>query len=134
MDNNKIDSSTTLVYRVACKDDVTAGMYSNGAALHVINYSDAHHPAPTDDSKLSYSWLAWKDRACFGFATIAQLRRWIYYDEWLRSLHEVGQALFVIEVPDKDFRAGHTQAIYLPDNAKVVEVRSILSLIEDSHD
>lgn len=134
MDNDKIDSPTSLVYRVACKDDVTSGMYANGAALQVINHSDTCHPAPAEDSKLSYTWLRWKGRACFGFGTIAQLRRWIYYDEWIRSLHDEGQALYVIEVPDEDFRFGYTQAIYLPDNAKVVEVRSILSLIEDNHD
>lgn len=132
MDNVKVDSSTSLVYRIACKDDVTAGMYANGAAYDVIEHSDINHPAPADDSRLLYSWWKWEGKAYFGFETVAQLRRWIYNDDWIRSFHDEGQALYVIEVPDEDLRVGHTQAIYLPDNAKVVEVRSLLSLIEDN--
>jgi hypothetical protein len=48
----------------------------------------------------------------FGFSSIDQLRSWIYKDDWLVGLHDIGMLLAVYICEDEDVLVGNTQAIF----------------------
>lgn len=78
---------------------------------------DYAHPLPVDDSGLTRAALGWLDlnraAARFGFTCLAQLRRWLFRDDWVRALSDYGCVLVEYEVDDRaEYFAGHTQVIF----------------------
>lgn len=127
-----------LIYRVE-SDDGT-GMYigQGGLTPMPMEFSE-HHPAPDEDSKLvnQINYIVRKEQGdveeaemvspwtfiskrgyFFGFDSQDQMRRWIYQDEWMKDLDDVGLHLTVYEVDPEDTVAGYTQAIFKRKNAR----------------
>ena len=100
---------------------VESGCCTEGGAL----VDRQAHPLPFEDSLLhSQPW----DSLCnddydlggrFGFAGMAQLRRWIYRDEWVQRLSDVGCELVEYEAYGECY-VGYTQVVF--DINEAVEV------------
>ena len=103
-----------LVYRI--EDEDGKGMYHSSKAIS-MEVDERKHKEPCSDSLLAPVWLSLstgsRETFVFGFASIEQLRNWVYDDDWLYKLHETGFILSVYDVPDKDVIAGHTQVMFL---------------------
>ena len=92
---------------------VAAAMY---ASWQDIEY-ETRHPGPLQDSLLRVNFEAARgpmnihsmDPFRFGFASMAQLRAWIYRDEWRDSLAREG-FLLNIYLPSEMY-VGNTQAM-----------------------
>jgi len=100
-----------LVFRVQTPKGV--GMYCSGArATGQMFDLDTYHPSPNNDGKLGDVWAELHNKVewRFGFASIDQLRMWIYRQEWRDSLHE--QGLYVSVISAEYVHVGETQAIY----------------------
>lgn len=101
----------TTVYRI--EDSEGRGMYYYRNTRNPISYEPARHPVPGCDSLLMASGfpLYGSQHLNYGFISIEQLRSWIYRDEWLLGLHELGYVLAVIE--SDEVYVGNTQAVFL---------------------
>ena len=75
-------------------------------------------------------WAATKadDGTRFAFASLEQLKNWIYRDAWRQRLQERGYHIKVYET--QDAIGGDTQAVFnaLADDIKVVETLDIVTL------
>lgn len=124
------------VYRIETKNGT--GMCGSGGIYNAAGsdaYSPTRHPGPHEDDKLHE---ATRDRMNgrmyfdyqpyhFGFASIDQLRNWVYKDEWLVSLHNDGHVLAVIE--SEDVIAGYTQAVFIrPEEYQKVSILEYFNL------
>ena len=120
------------IYRV--EDGDGWGMYSGNMSMGDLSpsgdQSSPRHPTPNNDSAIAEDYVNFC-RGCakerFGFATLAQLRAWIYKDAWLRTLDGWGYRLSIYEAP----RAivGNTQALFDLGSATLTSRRSLLTLI-----
>lgn len=111
-----------LVLRIEDKNG--DGMYRAGHAgpsawSNAIGYvqDDYAHPAPVDDSgfeALALEWLHVNPSAArFGFTCLAQLRRWLFRDDWVQALSNYGCVLVEYDVDERaEYFAGHTQVIF----------------------
>lgn len=120
----------TLVYRVENKDGI--GMYRGDAYNCTFKMYGQRHLAPSEDAELCDFWddtsLAERDALRFAFATIDQLRAWIYHIGWRRALHKIG---LVVSVYDAEFvHSGATQCVFKIATAKKVGELSLLALSE----
>lgn len=121
------------VLRIEAADG--SGMYLGGATSRArVNMNEPYaHPMPYDDSGLelqAFKFLVEKrDDAFFGFNSEAQLRRWVYRDEWVQALHEVGCVL--VEYDACEAYAGHTQVIFNKTTALRGAVKPLTSLIKE---
>lgn len=128
------------VYRIEHAES-TGGMYVGGRGLYDIAgsagddiYNNPRHPLPNEDSVLMASGIprnAWgiKDlqRLHFGFASVEQLRNWLYKDQWLVGLHDAGYVLAIIET--EEAYIGSTQAVFLrPDVYEKVSIKDYFKL------
>lgn len=121
------------VLRVECNG---AGMYMGAtrqAGIHMDD--DRAHPLPCEDSGMPEGAIQWlrkhghggSKRARFGFSSVAQLRRWIYKDEWIARLGAVGCEL--VEYDAGTCYAGHTQAMFDIHDAVVLSRKPLTSLL-----
>jgi hypothetical protein len=116
-----------LIYRIETESG--GGMYQGSyGALCPLTFDSARHPIPENDSLLmdnmscviereglppaTSAWSFIYGRYRFGFASVDQLRAWVYQDDWLVKLHLYGLRLAVYDVDDEDCVVGYTQAIF----------------------
>lgn len=119
-----------LIYRIEDVDG--GGMYrgDNSYANPVASSNSDRHPLPNDDSLLMDNisfrmdqdvdpcdrhqhWTYFlEDEFIFGFASVEQMRNWVYNDDWLVSLDHVGFNLTVYDVPENHICIGNTQAVF----------------------
>lgn len=125
----KVWGCKVLVYRI--EDVGGKGMYWCGLWDCAVGErgDTARHPCPEDDSRL---WQNYRKRpeGCivhfhFGFASIAQLRAWLYQDEWLERMHELGGVLKVYDVDDEHVVLGNAQVMFLKERASSYELWSL---------
>lgn len=119
-----------LIYRIEDADG--GGLYrgDNSFQNPVTSSSSDRHPLPNDDSRLMDSisfrmdldlgpderyqhWTYFlEDEFIFGFASVEQMRNWVYNDEWLVKLDTVGFYLTVYDMPEHHVCVGNTQAVF----------------------
>lgn len=111
-----------IIYRVESKRGT--GMYVNSSCWSVKEAMQEYerHPDPTQDAGLRDVWrdLYYGHESTlfsFGFATIAQLKSWIYRDDWRQILHDHGFAVYAYNA--KTYHLGDTQAIFIKDSLPV---------------
>lgn len=117
-----------------------AGMYMGATVEAGVRMSDERaHPHPEEDSGMPEGANEWlrahgcggTERARFGFTSVAQLRRWIYQDDWVNRLGKVGCELVEYEVGT--CYAGHTQAMFDIRDAVVVSRKPLTSLLTEGN-
>jgi hypothetical protein len=118
------------LYLIHKEGKTSVGMYRSVMAGALDD--TARHPTPSKDSGLiynGYDHYARTDRRDFyyGFSSIEQLRRWVYPDQWLRSLHEEG---YVLSTFQSLGYTGYTQAVAHKDHMEIIETTSLLDLIQ----
>lgn len=125
------------VFRI--EDERGAGMYRSGKSVIFsdICWPDRSHPSPWEDIPFGYSMRAY-DRPDivhhrFGFASLEQLRRWIYKDEWLVELHHAGYRLSIYEVDPYNVIIGESQCAFLFHSHIGVEYHSISTFFLPAH-
>lgn len=133
-------SQATTVYRIE-HAETKAGMYRlAGVDLYQIMTSygwdgdQDRHPSPESDSVLMQSGIpgnTWGlgeiSHLRFGFASVDQLRSWLYKDEWLLGLHNHGYVLAIIET--EEAYIGSTQAVFLrPEVYETVSIKEYFKL------
>lgn len=113
------------IYRIEDKEGY--GMYRSGRNLEYFFTSDRErHPQPHNDSLLCqefsiYSNLYFNSDGVpteeseyyFGFGSIQQLRNWIYKDDWLVELHNIGFMISEYTCEDNNAHVGYTQAVFI---------------------
>lgn len=106
------------IYRMQNEDG--EGMYRKSSVSEAIfgdTTNRSKHPSPKDDSKISKFWcdlsFLWAEKYYFGFASILQMRNWIYDDFWFDQLAEKGYHPYELEIEEEYVQIGNTQAIYL---------------------
>lgn len=98
------------------------GVYASGAFESVCDDDSVAHPAPWMDETLGYDRLTNRRDWYFGFASIEQLEEWFYNPSWRSMLAEdYGLRLAVYSLPAGSFRLGHKQAIFMREDARLVE-------------
>ena len=109
-----MDQTPTL-YRVAHVSTICEGMYRNGTACAHLNEID-RHPMPYNDMLLEgFYTRRFRDHMRFAFASLEQLRFWVYKAEVRERLAEAGYLIYQIEPEGErgiDWQIGDTQAIY----------------------
>lgn len=113
----KISATRRTLYRV--ENLRMEGIYVNGTAS-VIGIRDGfhgRHPSPFEDSALmadlenkglpSPTNREWR----YGFASLDQLRNWLYKAEWRSTLAFHGFFISIIDVSNLDCAIGDTQAM-----------------------
>lgn len=126
------------LYRIQGEDG-TGPYFSFPAKLAIENWmarmglecnaDHPNHPLPHRDSKLRdalYENDICVDDCLFGFESPEALRRWFFEDQVLKDLHEYGMSLAVYE---GDIYHGYTQSIIMKDTERLIETRSLLSLL-----
>lgn len=119
-----------LIWRI--EDENGEGMYRSssrnvGEVDDTESWSSARHPCPNFDDGLGWSDIDCDERDLwkFGFATLSQMRQWVYRAKWRRGLDEIGFSLVCYSVPDEFGRRSNFQAIFRADLAERVEVRQV---------
>lgn len=120
-----------MAYVWRIEDDDGAGMYQYDGLIEAAegelndNADKSVHPNPIWDTQLGFNelpnWMDWY----FGFATLSQMRQWVYKAKWRRKLRELGYLLVKYEVPDEGFRRSQYQAIFHKYSATIVERRAV---------
>lgn len=91
------------------------------------------HPIPQEDSGLTEAALGWwynnPAAARFGFESMAQLRRWLYRDEWVLALSDAGCELVEYETNGELF-VGYTQVIFNIRYATELSRKPLASILE----
>ena len=87
------------------------------------------HPSPWRDKGLGlacYTHIAYEQmlKYHFGFATLAQFKRWVFKKKWRINFHNAGLVLNCYKVPVRHSRIGDTQAIFKRKYAEIVATRS----------
>lgn len=115
------------------EDENGGGMYRGGGegfavvAADVGEFSGPRHPSPMWDYALGYYDIDGDERDYykFSFATLAQMRQWVYRAAWRRGLDELGYRLNCYEVPDEYARRSNFQAVFHEGHAKLIETRLV---------
>lgn len=117
------------VYRI--QDDAGIGFYRS-YYWRMDGKVTINHPTPDDDAKLCMvyedigrtDWLTGKSPVVrYGFATLTQMRQWVYKEEWRIAMHKHGFKVHVLDA--EQAWAGDTQAMYMPHNVTTLEILSI---------
>lgn len=111
------------IFRVELEDDPRYGLYSSNVSNELQELT-GRHIRPSDDSGLNGYWQ-FQDDVYFGFGSIAQLKAWIYRDDWRESLHAEGYHISVFEAQG---RIGNTQAIFQWNTRKEGHSLSLLEI------
>lgn len=120
------------------------GMYSVWYELDLGN-SDAHpcvyedslymenaekfNPALVDRRCGVLKWSTYPVGHRFGFESLDQLRRWIFNDDWIKKLSDVGCVLCVYEVPDIALIVGRTQVTFSFEMATLIERSPLANIL-----
>lgn len=129
-----------LIYRV--EDIRGLGIYTSGADDWLTKFDDKeNHPGPHRDARLK-DWFSpgplgmWYEHKSlsdwdirFGFASEAQLLKWLYKPIWLKQLAKAGMKLAIYDAPD--FRIGETQAVFDARTATLVETHDLTTIKAD---
>ena len=116
-----------IIYRI--ETEAGLGMYASGACfmreLHI-------HVTPRHDWKLWEALQVYADsnededvedalqEFRFGFSDLVQLRKWVYRDDWIGRMNEMGLVLVEYECEDWDVLEGYYQAVFKnPKQAKM---------------
>lgn len=117
-----------MAYIWRVEDEMGDGIHTHsdmeeitGARLMPMN----SHPSPDFDKVLGYFEKDNPDDWYFGFATLAQMRQWIRKKAWRVALKERGFVLNRYEMDNEDFSRSNFQAIFLKENARLVETRAL---------
>lgn len=95
----------------------------NGDIPREIYNSIDRHPNPKFDPELGFSYIKNPYEYCFGFATISQMKQWVYKSQWRKNLSNLGVLLNKYEVDVNYYRRSPFQAIFHKKHAKLVESR-----------
>ncbi len=118
-----------IIYRV--EDSDNCGMYSADISNNMFELQ-SRHPPPHDDVTLGPKWKVLtsdqKDPYRFGFASLEQLKFWIYMQEWRTELEAEGYRVSVYLVPSKFTMVGETQCVFLPEEATKLHTMSLLEI------
>ena len=106
-------------YSVRRGPGIGEGMYSSEAGLHACaSYETTRkHPAPWADTALNWDNIGYilgvpHGQCYFGFASLDQLKAWLYRQEWREHLHLNGFVVKVWDLPEEfDMRTGNAQAV-----------------------
>lgn len=120
-----------LIWRI--EDENGGGMYRGGCegfatvAADVSDWATDRHPSPLWDEALGFFDIDRDEREYwkFGFATLSQMRQWVYKAAWRRGLDDLGYSLVCYRVPDEFGRRSNFQAIFHSGRAERVEVRQV---------
>jgi hypothetical protein len=124
-----------LIYRI--EDEDAGGPYrGNNSDKNPFGSATAsdRHPLPADDSLLQDSirfrmerdlddvddchWSSFLEcEFIFGFASVEQMRNWVYNDTWLTRMDDNGFFLSVFDVPEDHICIGNTQAVFRRNHA-----------------
>lgn len=117
-----------LVYRIEMPSG--RGLYRCGLPCDDELEDDMRHPTPSDDAEL---WPYWKgmdyrerDQMRFGYATIAQLKSWVYKKSWRKKIKDHGLVVSVYRA--RFVRVGSAQAVFRLKTAKKIGEIDILDL------
>lgn len=104
----------TKIYRVHQEGDVHRGLYRCDTMVDMELQECIRHPTPDQDAALSDFWCSmdWLKQGnyYFGFKSIAQLKSWIYRQEWRDQLHLDNVVISIIECDEAHL--GDTQAVF----------------------
>ena len=97
---------------------IGAGMYASQGGLHACGSykSTMKHPGPWVDTALQWKNTEYmlgvpQDQCYFGFASLDQLKSWLYRQEWREHLHLNGFVVKVWDLPEEFMHAGDAQAV-----------------------
>lgn len=126
------------VYRIE-HEDSGIGFYNHGPVqseeMGRQLFDEMRHPMAFADSKLCRDadanehelLLVWR----YGFASIAQLRMWVYDDSWLEALHEDGFILREYRCEPDACLIGSTQVMFDKEVATEVAEHSLIDLVQE---
>ena len=120
-----------LIWRI--EDENGGGMYRGSGdgfarvAAECGDWASDRHPSPLRDAVLGFCDIDpdERDRWKFGFATLGQMRQWVYKAKWRKGLDELGYQLNCYRVPDGFANRSNFQAIFHEDHAVLVETREV---------
>ena len=103
-----------------------SGLYRSDTACVYLNDKN-RHPVPQLDEALGWYEIPGKERDMyyFGFASIEQLKFWIYQKECRELLHEEG---FKISVYEGNIKHGDTQAVIHIKGKTLVETLNLTEI------
>lgn len=113
-----------LVYRVQIPG-TKISLYHNNNMWDIKDcmQSSDRHPSPDQDAALSGPWYAlpYEQRKYyyFGFSTIAQLKSWIYQQNWRAKMDRAGFRVVVYDTTD--YLIGDTQAVFRMQTASTMQ-------------
>ena len=120
-----------IVWRLEDKNGV--GMYMNcklNRAYELagnFNCNDpSRHPSPMFDNKLGFDHIhpAEQDNYFFGFASLSQMKQWVYIPEVRRQLSLLGILLVKYNVPREYYRRSPFQVVFRREWATKVSSRA----------
>lgn len=122
------------VYRIV--DKKGRGLYRDLAEKIGMSLSASdEHPTPYMDSQLTREQqkkdLEFSDKR-YCFASIEQLKRWMYNDEWIKEAIQLKAKVYTFEVEAKYLAVGTTQAIFVQGKAKLVKKQTLDFLLEET--
>lgn len=118
-----------FIWRIENEDG--EGIYRGSTGLFNIDegstMTSARHPCPIYDNGLGWTDIDSSERELwkFGFATLAQMRQWVYKSKWRIGLDQLGFSLVRYRVPDEFCRRSNFQAIFHSGHVERVEVRRV---------
>lgn len=118
------------VYRV--ENSNGGGMYTETECTPSYEMiEEARHPTPDKDALLAPLWQIELETAnylrfSFAFASLEQLKFWIYREDWRKKLDENGFGVSVYETDSA--LIGDTQAVFLKSQAKLEYTLSLLEI------
>lgn len=122
-----------MAYIWRFEDDEGQGVYCfNVEEIGDITYAEyagfgvganAAHPMPPE------SWL-WDHQYYYGFASLEQARKWMYDDEWLERLEEVGVMLVKYSARKQFIKKNDHQVAFFRDKARIIRQHKPTELLE----
>lgn len=123
--------NTTIIWRL--EDEGGRGIYAYDYFDEATNYektgadgcAGSPHPTPSNDPALGWYDIpdCDRDHYHFGFATLSQMRQWVYKAVWRRKLSDMDILLNKYEVPAEFARRSNFQAVFWKDKATLIESR-----------
>ena len=116
---------------------IGVGMYSSKAGLRACGSYETtrKHPSPWADTALKWDDIGWflgvpQDQCYFGFASLDQLKAWLYRQEWREHLHLNGFVVKMWDLPEEfAMHSGNAQAV-ATSQALMSHECSYLSLLD----
>ena len=129
------------IYRIESRVDGWLGLYSHEGLEEVMKDLDicdedceagGLHPRPSRDPALRHNTVGYDlDEWYFGFASMAQLRLWLFDPRFYLGLAKLDKVLRVYEMSDCDARVGDRQALFLRERSRAVEECELTAIPPD---